>query len=102
MSSKELSACYLKLLFLPLVNNTCRPFTNKSNDASQSKIENDKINWVASPLIFQRNSRDVVSKITRGMVNYRAGSLNSQSTVLFNNASLWHVILCRTENKSKA
>lgn len=37
----------------------------------------------------------------RGMVNYRPGSLSSHSTVLFNNASLWHVILCRTGNKSK-
>lgn len=29
---------------------------DKSSDASQSKTENEEINWVASPLIFQRNS----------------------------------------------
>lgn len=41
------------------------------------------------------------SKMTQGIVNYRAWGLNSQATVLFNNAGFWYVILHRTENKSK-
>lgn len=75
---------------------------DKSSDASKSKRENEEIHWVASPLIFWRNSRCYeCPRSHRGMVNYRAGSLNSQSTVLFNNATLWHMIVYRTENKSK-
>lgn len=76
--------------------------SGKSSDASQSEIENEEINWVACPLIFQTNPWSYeCPRSHRGMLNYRAGSFNSQSTVLFKNVSLWHVILYRTENQSK-
>lgn len=40
---------------------------DKSSDASQSEVENEEINWVASPLIFPEELMTLgVSKIKQG------------------------------------